>query len=248
MPEPPYLSIVIPVYNEQDRLSRALEEVVGYLRGFGKPWEIVIVDDGSRDKTPELAELWARREPNIHLLRLPANAGKGAAVKAGMLRAQGRCRLFRDADSSTEMTELPAFLKLLENGAHVAIGSRRVVGAGITLRQAWLRESLGKGFVLLCRFLLVWEVRDFTCGFKCFSAQACADIFPRQKINRWAFDAEILFLAKKLGYAINQIPVTWKDEPGSKVRVFWDVLRSLREVGQVVLNNLLGAYDIPMRH
>ncbi|OGR86806.1 MAG: hypothetical protein A3J74_06420 [Elusimicrobia bacterium RIFCSPHIGHO2_02_FULL_57_9] len=247
MPQPPYLSVVLPIYNEQERLSGALQEVVGYLLDFPESWEIVIVDDGSRDKSGELVGQWMQREPNIKFLRLARNQGKGAAVKAGMLHATGRYRLFRDADSSTQMRELPAFLRLLENGAHVVIGSRRVKGAGIIRHQALLRESLGKGFVLLCRFLLVWEVRDFTCGFKCFSAQAAQDIFSRQTINRWAFDAEILFLANKLGYPIAQVPVIWKDEPGSKVRVFWAVLRSLRELGQVVFNNLTGAYNIASR-
>ncbi|MBI4376071.1 MAG: glycosyltransferase family 2 protein [Elusimicrobia bacterium] len=238
----PFLSVVVPVYNEERRLSAGLEEILAYLGQFPESWELVLVDDGSRDATAHMALQWSRREPRIRLERLPRNQGKGAAVRAGMLAARGRFRLFRDIDSSTEMGELDGFLPHLRAGAPIVIGSRNARDSRIVRRQMRLREWFGKGFVLLCRLLLVWEVRDFTCGFKCFSAQAAEAIFPLQRVHRWAFDAEILFLAKKLDFPILQSPVTWKDEAGSKVRILRDVVCSLWEIFRIKLNDWTGAY------
>lgn len=237
------LSIVIPVYNEESRLTRALDDVLGWLKGRKESWEIVIVDDGSQDKTGDVVRAWMEGEPRIRFTRLPVNMGKGEAVRVGMLQAQGRIRLFRDSDLSTRQAELDRFLPYFEKGADVVIGSRRVPGATTELPQALPRRLLGMGFTRLCRLLILDEVYDYTCGFKCFSARASLAVFPKQRVQRWAFDAEILYLAKKAGFAIHQIPVTWRDEPGSKVRLSSDVFRSFLDMVRVRVNDLRGLYD-----
>lgn len=239
------LSVVVPAYEEEKRLPAAFDEMLPYLRKFPGEWELLIVDDGSKDGTAALVEAWSKKEPRIRLVRLPENKGKGAAVREGMLAAEGAWRLFRDADSSTEMAELDKFLPIARAGADAVIASRRVETASIARRQKPLRELMGKGFTMLCRILLVWEIRDYTCGFKLFSAKASKEIFSRQTLNRWAFDAEILYLAKNLGYKIVQQPVTWKDEEGSKVRMLKDAIRSFVEILQVLATSWSGGYKFP---
>ena len=240
----PFLSVVLPVYNEQARLPLALADILDYLAQSKGPWEIVIADDGSTDRTPELIREWSGREPRIRAVALGRNQGKGEAVRRGMLEAKGRYRLFRDADASTKMREFDRFLPALERGAGVVIGSRRVAGSQTTAHQPWLRETLGRGFTWLCRLLFVWRVHDFTCGFKAFSAEAAEAVFSRQRTRRWAFDAEILFLADRLGFAIEQIPVVWADSPGTKVRLFLDVSRSFAEILSIRTSHLLGLYRL----
>lgn len=239
-----FLSVVIPVYNEEKRLAPSLEEVLTFLKGFGRPSEVVVVDDGSADKTAALVLARAKTEPMLRLVRLPANRGKGAAVRAGMLEARGKIRLFRDADSSTGMEHVAPFLAQFERGADVVIGSRRVAGAKFVRRQPLPRELLGRGFTFLCRALLVWEVRDFTCGFKAFTDRAATEVFSRQLVDRWSFDAEIMFLAGALGFKIAQVPVTWKDDEGTKVRLARDVAGSFAEIGAILANRLRGAYRL----
>lgn len=243
-PNAPEFSIVIPAFNEAERLGSALEDTTAYLGQAPGSWEVIVVDDGSTDRTSAVVDEWSRREPRLRGLRLERNCGKGAAVRAGVLAARGAYIVFRDADDSTAMRELDKFRPLLSRGVPVVIGSRRVPGARYLRHQPWLRESLGKCFTGLCRLLLVRSVRDYTCGFKAFSAAAAKDIFFRQRIPRWGFDAEILFLASRLGYAIMQVPVAWKDDPGTKVRLWLDPLRTLGEILQIRLNCLRGLYRL----
>ena len=237
-----YLSVVIPVYNEENRIEAALTDVFGYLSGIPEKWEVIIADDGSRDRTAEIVKTWQQKHPELKYIAAPRNQGKGAAVQRGMSRASARWRLFRDADSSTAMKEFDHFRPHLDRGAPIVIGSRRVAGATFVNHQPWLRETLGRGFTLLCRCLLVWEIRDYTCGFKCFSAEAAEKIFPRQRIFRWGFDSEILFVAKTLGYPIIQEPVTWSHDTGTKVHLFKDVLASFWEIICIRTNSLRGLY------
>ncbi len=247
MPEPIFLSVVIPVYNEEKRLGPPLEDVLAYLTRLGKPWEVVVVDDGSSDGTVALVRARAASEPRLRLVSLGKNRGKGAAVREGMLAAAGRIRLFRDADSSTPMDELPRFLAEFERGADVVIGSRRVTGATVVRHQPKLREWLGRGFTLLSRALLVWEVRDFTCGFKAFTGEAAEAVFSRQTLERWSFDGEILVIAHKLGLRIAQVGVRWTDEAGSKVRLLRDVVGSFRELLLILARRARGVYRLDER-
>lgn len=239
-----FLSVVIPVYNEEKRLAPSLDEVLSFLKTFGRPAEVVVVDDGSKDKTADLVRARAKTDPMLRLVQLPANRGKGAAVRAGMLDAKGEIRLFRDADSSTGMDHLARFIEEFEKGADVVIGSRRVAGAKFVRRQPLPRELLGRGFTMMCRALLVWQVKDFTCGFKAFRDRAAVEVFSRQLVDRWSFDAEIMYLSHALRLKIAQVPVTWKDDEGTKVRLARDVFGSFAEIGQIVLNRLRGAYRL----
>jgi len=189
--------------------------------------------------------VWVKREPRIHSLRLERNQGKGAAVRAGVFQARGRFILFRDADLSTSMQEFDKFRPLLAQGVPVVIGSRRVPGSRIMQPQPWPRETLGRTFSGLCRLLLVPEIHDYTCGFKAFATEAAREIFSRQVIPGWGFDAEILFLASRLGYPISQVPVVWSDDPGTKVRLWLDSLRTLTEILQIQFNRVRGIYRLP---
>ncbi|MBI4056805.1 MAG: glycosyltransferase family 2 protein [Elusimicrobia bacterium] len=240
-----FLSVVIPVYNEQDRIEPALQDTFSYLAGLREPWEVWVVNDGSQDRTVEIVKAWMKRQPGLQLIDMPINRGKGVAVREGMLHARGRYRLFRDADISTKMRELDRFRPYWERGVEVLVGCRKMPGAHVVRHQPFFREMMGKGFTWLCRFLLVWDILDYTCGFKCFSEKATRDIFSRQKIRRWAYDAEILFLAQKMGYHIAQIPVTWADDSGTKVRIWLDALRSFVEILRIRFNSAYGLYHFP---
>lgn len=245
MSEEIYLSVVIPAYNEAGRILDGLDDTLAYLRDLGRPSEILVVDDGSRDRTVELVKGHPTGPVPLRVVALETNQGKGEAVRRGMLVARGRYRLFRDADTSTRMAEFDAMRPLLEAGAPVVIASRRVASAVFEKEQPWLRKTLGTAFTLICRAMLVWEVVDYTCGFKAFEAKAADAVFSRQRIRRWGFDGEILFLAERLGFRIVQIPVKWKDTPGSKVNLAVDIWRTLGEMAQVRYNALTGAYRLP---
>jgi len=238
----PDISIVIPVFNEEKRVAAALDDVLGYFKKRRDSWEAVFVDDGSADGTLDI--LWCARERGapLRLVSLGRNRGKGEAIRMGVLASRGKYVLFRDADASVAMEEFERVRPFIAEGAPVIIGSRRVPGAAVVTRQAWRREFAGRCFTRLCRLLLAREVRDYTCGFKCFSREAADEIFSRQRLKRWAFDAEILFLAGKLGYPIVQVPVVWRDCAGTKVRVLRDAASSFVELGMLMAFRALGLY------
>jgi glycosyltransferase involved in cell wall biosynthesis len=237
------LSVVIPARDEEHRLDAVLEEATAYLTAREGSWELLVVNDGSTDKTSDVVARWSRRCPQVRLIELGHPQGKGAAVRGGMQQAAGKFRLFRDADRSVRMDEFDRFLPLLKEGRPVVIGSRRAAGSLVVKPQAPWRTFMGCTFSFLSRLVTVWEVKDFTCGFKAFSAEAAGQIFGRQRLNRWAFDAEILFLARRSGFPITQVPVTWADEPGSKVRIIRDTATSLKELALIRLNDWRGLYD-----
>jgi dolichyl-phosphate beta-glucosyltransferase len=219
-----YLSVVIPAYNEENRLAESLPRVRTYLSG--KEWssEIIVVDDGSRDGTSEVAEKLLEGFPH-KVVKNDPNRGKGYSVKRGMLLAEGGCALFSDSDLSTPIEEVEALLRAMEAGAHVAIGSRSIAGANVEIHQPWLREQLGKCFNLFLRLFVIGGIKDTQCGFKCFKHETIEPIFSRQTIERWAFDVEILYLAKKLGYKIAEVPIRWLNSPDTRVSAGADGLR-----------------------
>jgi dolichyl-phosphate beta-glucosyltransferase len=241
------LSVVIPAYNEERRLEGALDDAFDYLATYPDPWEVLVVDDGSRDGTADIVRAWQREHPELTGLTLPSNRGKGEAVRQGLLAARGRYRLFLDADRSIPLAAFERFRPHLAAGAPVVVGIRVPSEAELAQRRAAVRRLLGRGFTLLCRAVLAPGIRDYTCGFKCFSADAAREILARQTIRGWAFDAELLYLAVRLGYPVVQEPVPWRHDPGSRVRVAVDLVRSLGEVTSIRTNAALGRYRLPGR-
>jgi glycosyltransferase involved in cell wall biosynthesis len=233
------LSIVIPAYNEEARLPGTLERVLAHLAQQRSEFEVLAVDDGSRDRTAELVEQVTAREPRIRLLREP-HRGKGAAVRAGALAARGEVVLFTDADLShpvEELTRLPALL----NGAQVVIASREGDGSQ-RLEEPIYRHLMGRVFNRFVRLLAVPGIEDTQCGLKCFTAPAARELFQRQTIDGFGFDVELLFLARKLGYRVREVSVSWRHVPASRVDPIRDTLRMVGDVLRVRLNDLLGRY------
>ena len=236
------LSVVVPVYDEAQVLEANLEAIVAFLEPLGESFELVAVDDGSRDDSLAILERFAQRDPRLKVERNPRNLGKGAAVKRGMLAARGRRVLFMDADLSTPLEEIPAFLGALDTGMDVVIGNRRAPGSQVTRHQPWIRETLGRGFTALTRMLLAPGVHDFTCGFKAFRHDAARAVFERTTRSAWAFDAEVVVIAHSLGLKLAQVPVRWADEEGTKVRLLRAIPGTLFELLVIASNRIRGRY------
>lgn len=241
-PAVPDLSVVVPVYNEAAILETTLRELVPFLQGLGYDFEVVLVDDGSVDASLGILRRAAADDPRLVVEALPENRGKGAAVRHGMLTARGRRVLFMDADLSTPLEEIPGFIGALDSGYDVVIGNRRAPGSTITRHQSWIRESLGKGFTVLTRTLLAPGVHDFTCGFKLFTGEAAQSVFRRSTLDGWAFDAELIVIAQEQGQRLVQLPVTWRNEDDTKVRLGAAVLGSLRDLFVIRTRRLRGLY------
>jgi len=217
-----YLSIIIPAYNEERRLPKTLAEIDKYLRGQTYDYEILVVNDGSKDKTAEVVKSLIPDVKHLRLIDNKENNGKGYVVRQGMLEAKGEYRVFTDADNSTSIDHLEKMWPEFEKGADVVIGTRDprdAKGACQAFPQSWLRRRLGDIYNILVQIICgLWGIWDTQCGFKGFSKKAAEDIFPRCKIDRFSFDSEILVIAKKLGYKIKEIPVYWINDPESKVK------------------------------
>ncbi|MBI4765847.1 MAG: glycosyltransferase [Deltaproteobacteria bacterium] len=222
----PELSVVFPVYNEEAILKNNLLQTVQTLDQAAIDFEIILVDDGSHDNTSAITASMARQDSRLHLWTLVKNQGKGGALKEGVSHSRGRIVLFSDMDLSVSFQELPAFLKALNRGCDLAIGSRKAPGARVLVHQTILREVLGRGFASLSRFILDLDVSDFTCGFKAFKGSVAKDLFSRLTLLDWSFDAELLFLSDRLGYRRVEIPVTWSNREETRVRLRKDLLNS----------------------
>lgn len=225
----PLLSVVIPAYNEEQRLPRSLARVREFLAGCSASYEILVVDDGSRDGT--LAAARAAAGPELRVLTGDSNRGKGHAVRRGMLAAQGERRLMTDADLSTPIEDLPRLEAALRAGADVAIGSRAVQGSRVEVRQGAFRESAGRAFNLLVRLLLLPGIQDTQCGFKLWSARAAAQAFTPLRLDGFSFDVEALYVARRRGLSIAEVPVVWRNDAATRVsglsgaRAFLDLVR-----------------------
>ena len=237
------LSVVIPAYNEAAVIRQTLREVAAYLDAAGLTHEIVVVDDGSTDGTVAVVRELESRLPSLRLIQA-SHQGKGGAVKQGALEATGEAVLFMDADHSTRIEELQNYLPWLEDGFEVVIGSRKMPGAEVRVHQPPMREAMGRVFTWLTNRLLGTRVTDITCGFKCFTAEAAAEIFRLQRIAGWGFDAEILFIARRRGYRIKEVPVVWTDDATTKVRLLHDTLRSLSELVSIRAGAWRGWYTV----
>jgi dolichyl-phosphate beta-glucosyltransferase len=211
----PYLSIVIPAYNEAERIVPTIGALASHVSGLGFPWELIIADDGSTDETVKLVQELGLA--NLKLLIADQNGGKGSAVQRGILAAQGQYILFDDADNSTPIEELtPVLSKLLREGYDIAVGSRAISGAEEAKRSP-LRRLMSGGLRWMVKHIFRIGVRDTQCGFKLFTRQAAHHLCQAQTIMGFSFDLELLYLAHKFGYRIAEVPVAWVDAPGSKV-------------------------------
>ncbi|MBN2190390.1 MAG: glycosyltransferase family 2 protein [Candidatus Aureabacteria bacterium] len=218
------ISIIIPAYNEGNSIKSAIKVIDEFLKAGAENYEIIVVDDGSKDKSTQLVQQLAGKNDKIILLKNGANRGKGYSVKRGMLQATGDIRVFADADMSTPIETLTGMIEFVKNGYDVVIGSRRTQGAVIEIRQNFLRENMGRVFNMLVRLIVLRGFSDTQCGFKLFTKKAAENIFKLQKFDNFVFDVEILYIAKKLGFKIIEAPVKWYNSTDSKVRPFRDSL------------------------
>jgi dolichyl-phosphate beta-glucosyltransferase len=237
------ISIVVPAFNEQARLPQTIRRIQSYLAQSDWTFnEILIVDDGSTDGTAEAASVFAEGNPNVRILRNPGNRGKGYSVRHGMMEARGEWRLFTDADLSAPIEELDKLWAAMErDGSQVAIGSRALDRSLIGVHQPGARETSGRVFNAVMRSVVGLPIADTQCGFKLFEGAASLEIFPRQTQERFGFDVEILFIAKKRGYRISEVPVRWNHVDGSKVGMLTG-LHAFAELAAVRWNDLMGKY------
>lgn len=223
----PHLSVVIPAYNEENRIGGTLDRMLSYFDSQDFDVEILVVDDGSSDATQEVVRATAGEHPNVRILHYDGNRGKGFAVRYGMTRAQGDFVLFSDADESTPIREVEKLFAALRGGADVAIGSRDVAGSNLTRHQSALREAGGKLFNRFVQMLAVPGIHDTQCGFKLFTRAAAQNIFSRCQIDNFSFDVEALYIARLLGYGVAEVGVEWRHCEGSKVSYVRDSVRML---------------------
>ncbi len=234
------LSLVIPAYNEEIRIAMTLDRVGKYLSRQGYDFEIIVVDDGSLDTT---AELVRALYPSVRVIEYKPNRGKGHAVKIGMLEAQGEYRVFCDADGSTPIEELDRMWKCFDSGADIVIGSRSLPGSDVQVRQHPIRETMGRTFNLFVKMFLGLPFIDTQCGFKGFTARAAQIVFPLQRRNRFSFDSELLYIARKHRLRVDETPVCWINSPHSRVKIVRDSLEMLRGIFWIRLNDLARKYE-----
>ena len=222
----PWLSVILPAYNEEVRLAQSLPVILDYLKRQSYTWEIVVVDDGSHDRTSEVATRLLAQVPH-KVLRNEPNAGKGESIRRGMLEASGTWRLFSDADLSTPIDELGKFFSRLnrEPDADIIIGSRAMAESQLNVRQPFYREFMGRVFNVCVQMLILPGIYDTQCGFKIFSSDAARYIFPRQQLKGFSFDCELLLLARHGGFKILECPVIWKNDTASKVNPVTDSIK-----------------------
>ncbi len=235
------LSVVIPAYNEGKRIEKTLYSVNEFLTKQSFDYEILVVSDGSTDNTGEVVKNLETTVKNLRLIDNKDNHGKGWVVRQGMLEANGDVRLFMDADNSTTVDQVLPFLPYFEQGYDLVIGSRRIAGSNIAAHQPLLRDFLGGVFRLIVHTLVPLGVTDSQCGFKAVSAKAASKIFPQQRIMRWAFDVEILALARKFGFKIKELPIVWVNDAESHVKLS-GMIKMLLEIMQTRLNLMTGKY------
>jgi dolichyl-phosphate beta-glucosyltransferase len=240
----PALSLVIPAFNEEARLPAFLDASLAWMCEQGRDFELIVVDDGSRDRTGALVLERCARFPQLRLVTLESNRGKGAAVRAGMMAARGERRLFADADGATTLLELSRLERALDQGADIAVGSREG-GSDTRVVVSARRRVLGRWFNRAVRMGAIRGIRDTQCGFKLFTAKAAQSLFPLLRENGFAFDVESLYLAGKLGLSIAEVPVNWTEIPGSKVRLLRDGWRMLKSVLKIRWRWRRGVYAHP---
>ncbi|MBI3318196.1 MAG: glycosyltransferase family 2 protein [Candidatus Omnitrophica bacterium] len=236
------LSVVIPAYNEAPRIGQTLRAVSAYLKGQPYRWEIVVVNDGSRDNTQAEVFSLMKAIPQLHFLGHATNQGKGAAICTGLKAAQGDAVLFFDADGATPIEEIEKLWPDLRDGAGLVVGSRKIPGAHILVKQRLLRRTMGRVYQWICRLLLDPGVADVTCGFKLFTRQAVELCRSRMRIRRWSFDAELFTIAKAHRLKVAEVPIRWTDQRRTKVHLLKDSLGSFSELIRIRFYAARGAY------
>ena len=236
----PFLSIVIPAHNEQRRLSQTLEQVVAFVKKQSFITEVIVVENGSRDKTLQIAQEFAARHPFIQAIH-EAQPGKGRAIRKGMLAATGSYRFFADADFSMPVDEISRFLPPAID-APIVIASREAAGA-VRYDEPAYRHFTGRVFNGIIRLLVLHDLDDTQCGFKMFRADAAEELFPRQTLMGWSFDVELLYIARQRGYTIRELGVPWYFNPESKINVLRDSWRMFTDLIQIRSNGRRGLYD-----
>jgi dolichyl-phosphate beta-glucosyltransferase len=237
----PLLTIVVPAYNEEGRLPTTLPQVVAFAESQNYPVEILVVDNASTDRTADIAREIAAEHPIVSLLYQPIQ-GKGAAVRKGMLEGQGEYVFMADADLAMPIEEVSKFMPPTLSNYDVAIASREVPGA-VRYNEPGYRHLMGRVFNLLVRLLAVPGIQDTQCGFKCFRREVAQDVLSVQKIDGWAFDVELLHIARQRGYRIVEVPINWYYGEGSRVSPVRDSWNMLREVLRIRRNSRAGLYD-----
>ncbi len=237
----PFLSIVIPAHNEEQRLPSTLQKIASFAGAQSYSIEVVVVENGSNDRTAELARSFQDQMPFLRVLQ-ETQAGKGLAVRRGMLDALGDYRFICDADLSMPIEEVNAFIPPQLPGVDIAIASREAPGA-VRIDEPPFRHLTGRVFNTIVRLMALPGLQDTQCGFKCFRGAVAQDVFRRQTLNGWAFDVEVLFIARRRGYRVVEIPIHWYFDSHSQVRVFRDTWRMLRELVSIRRNAARGLYD-----
>lgn len=238
---PPFLSIVIPAYNEERRLPSTLEQIFSFLKEQSYTAEVLVVENGSNDRTFEIAAGFANRYPNLSVFQ-EKEKGKGNAVRHGMLAARGQYRFMCDADLSMPVAEIKKFIPPASTDVDIAIASREVQGA-VRYNEPYLRHLTGRVFNNLIRLLVLPGLQDTQCGFKCFRGPVAEDVFPYLTLTGWSFDVEVLYIARQKGYSIREIPIHWYFNPGTKISVLKDSWRMFLDLLTIRLNAKRGVYD-----
>jgi dolichyl-phosphate beta-glucosyltransferase len=227
-----HVSVVVPCFNEESRLPESLRSVETYLKKRGRAYELILVDDGSRDATPRLIEAAALTNPCVTPVLLPENRGKGRALAEGVAVSGGDLVLVSDADFSAPIGELPKLEAAIEDGADVAIGSRAKRGAR-EVDQPWHRRAMGKGFNLLVQAVVLPGIWDTQCGFKLFRGAVARELFGRLRTDGFAYDVEVLYLARRSGYRVSEVPVRWINSPTSRVLAVRHSSQMLRDLARI---------------
>ena len=244
-----FLSVVVPIYNEEERIGPSLIRIVDYFAEKDYRYELILVMDGCEDNSAEickglLKKMKGRLENcSVNFLESMENHGKGYSVRKGCLFAKGKYVLFMDADLSTPVEEVEKLIAYLQDGFNIAIGSRAIRGADVVVKQSIIRRSMGKIFNFFVRMITGMDYHDTQCGFKCFDSTAVEIIFNRLKIDGFGFDVEILYLAKQFNLKVKEVPVRWFNSPKSKVRIIADsveMLLSILKIKQIHSRNMLG--------
>jgi dolichyl-phosphate beta-glucosyltransferase len=241
--DPATYSIILPAYNERTRISGTLDRILAHATERGWNVEVIVVSDGSSDDTTAIVRDYASKHAVLRLLENPGNRGKGYSVRNGMLHATGDILLFSDADLSSPIEEADKLFAAIENGADIAIGSRWMDRRLQIRRQPMHRRLFGRIFNLALRVILGLQFKDTQCGFKAFTRRSTQAIFPLQKIERWGFDPELLYLAKKFGLVVREVPVAWSHREGTRIHPLRDGIRMFGELLRIRWYAMKGSYS-----